>query len=157
MIVKHSHSMSIPIEFTMIIKKYISANMSDVFLNYTNCVRSWNALMVWVYVLSFCVEFIFNFLTRTQSTCLIWSIPKRQLERANHSNRSNYIKERRTFKNSLLCSFLAPFFCITKVSFAMLILIFTIKLGHKIDPRTAIEDILVLQQAKTLEMLVIIA
>lgn len=40
MIVKHSHSMSIPIEFTMIIKKYISANMSDVFLNYTNCVRS---------------------------------------------------------------------------------------------------------------------
>ena len=39
----------------------------------------------------------------------------------------------------------------------MLIPIFTIKLGHKIDPRTAIEDILVLQQAKTLEMLVIIA
>ena len=39
----------------------------------------------------------------------------------------------------------------------MLIPIFTIKLGHKIDPRTAIEDNLVLQQAKTLEMLVIIA
>ena len=39
----------------------------------------------------------------------------------------------------------------------MLIPIFTIKLGRKIDPRTAIEDILVLQQAKTIEMLVIIA
>ena len=45
--------------------------MSDVFFNYKNCVRSWYALMVWVYVLSLCTEFMFNLWTQTKITCLI--------------------------------------------------------------------------------------
>ena len=39
----------------------------------------------------------------------------------------------------------------------MFIPIFTLKLGYKIHPRTAMEDILVLQQAQPLERLVMFA